>query len=50
MLLGVNYWMKNLADYADPNIKIVLVGNKADMQDKRVIFSKFINHLCNYYR
>ena len=35
--LGVNYWMKNLADYADPNIKIVLVGNKSDIQDKRVI-------------
>jgi len=34
---SVNYWMKNLSDYADQNIKIILVGNKQDMQDKRIV-------------
>ena len=36
LYLGVHYWMKNLADHADPNIKIILVGNKCDIADKRV--------------
>jgi len=28
--------MKNLADHASPDIKIVLVGNKFDLEEKRV--------------
>jgi len=35
-LIGINYWMKNLGDNADPNIKVILVGNKFDLADKRV--------------
>ncbi len=39
--IGVHYWMKNLADHADPNIKIILVGNKCDLAEKRV--SRLVN-------
>ena len=44
--------MKSLADYVDPNVKIVLVGNKSDMQDRRVnYFFRFLSFIgINYYK
>jgi len=29
--------MENLSNYADPNIKVILIGNKSDIAAKRVV-------------
>lgn len=34
---NVNYWMKNLKEHGDPNTTTILVGNKIDLHEKRVI-------------
>jgi len=34
---SVDFWMKNLADHASEDIKIILVGNKIDLDEKRVV-------------
>ena len=33
-----NYYNKKLKEYSDKIIKIILLGNKTDLEDKRVIF------------
>eukprot|EP01016_Furgasonia_blochmanni_P057196 TRINITY_DN988_c0_g1_i1.p2 TRINITY_DN988_c0_g1~~TRINITY_DN988_c0_g1_i1.p2 ORF type:complete len:286 (-),score=50.37 TRINITY_DN988_c0_g1_i1:238-1095(-) len=32
---SVSYWIKNLQDYGDPNIITILVGNKADLVERK---------------
>ena len=34
---NVERWLKELRDHADSNIVIMLVGNKSDMEDKKVV-------------
>ena len=34
---NVALWLKKLKDFADPNIVILLVGNKTDLKDKREV-------------
>ena len=33
----MEWWLKELQDHADPNIVIMLVGNKCDLQDLRAV-------------
>ena len=34
---NINMWIKDLKQFSNPNIKIILIGNKNDLNDKRVI-------------
>ena len=34
---GAGRWLKQLRDYADPNIVIMLVGNKSDLDHLRAV-------------
>ena len=34
---NVDSWIKDLKQYSNPNIKIILIGNKNDLNDKRQI-------------
>ena len=34
--LNVANWIRNVEQYASPNVSKILVGNKCDMEDKRV--------------
>lgn len=38
LFLDINYWMKNLKEHGDPNTTTILVGNKTDLTEKRVIY------------
>lgn len=33
----LDYWIKEIKNNSSPNIKIILIGNKVDLEDKRVI-------------
>ena len=35
--LDIEYWMRNIEANADQNVNKVLVGNKCDAEDKRVV-------------
>ena len=34
---SVDTWIKQLKTYANPDVKVFLIGNKSDLEDKRVI-------------
>jgi Ras-related protein Rab-8A len=34
--LNIANWIRNVEQYASPNVNKILVGNKCDMEDKRV--------------
>lgn len=34
---SINHWYKDLTQLAEPNVKIVLVGNKTDLSEERVV-------------
>lgn len=36
---NLNHWYKELKQLADPNVRIVLVGNKSDLHEKEVEIS-----------
>ncbi|OMJ77900.1 hypothetical protein SteCoe_22422 [Stentor coeruleus] len=36
----VEYWTKQIKEYAASNIKVMLIGNKIDMEDKRKVIRK----------
>jgi len=46
---SINYWMKNLKDNADSNIKVILVGNKFDLADKRAVTKEEGDNLAESY-
>lgn len=47
---SINYWMKNLYENADQNIKVILVGNKHDLADKRVITKESGEELASKFK
>lgn len=34
---NVKFWLKELRTYSNPDIQIFLIGNKCDLEDKRVV-------------
>lgn len=46
---SINYWMKNLKDNADSNIKVILIGNKFDLADKRAVSKEEGDNLAESY-
>lgn len=47
---SINYWMKNLYENADQHIKVILVGNKYDLADKRVITKEAGEELASNFK
>lgn len=49
---NINKWMAELRDHADPNIAIMLIGNKSDLKHMRQVSfeqgSKFAEQYCKY--
>ena len=33
----VEQWIEDVGTYADPKVKIILVGNKCDLKEKQVV-------------
>jgi len=46
---SINYWMKNLKDNADSNIRVILIGNKFDLADKRAVTKEEGDKLADSY-
>ena len=44
-----NYYVKEIKDLCRENIKVILVGNKTDLKDKRIISSEDGTNLANKY-
>ncbi len=47
---NVALWLKKLKDFADPNIVILLVGNKTDLKDKREVRFEDASQYANQHR
>ena len=45
----IDLWLKDLKANACPDIKIFLIGNKADLEDKRVIMKETTENFKNDY-
>ena len=45
----VDLWLKDLKSNSSPDIKIFLIGNKADLEDKRVISKEQAENFKNEY-
>ena len=45
----IDLWLKDLKANACPDIKIFLIGNKADLEDKRVIMKETAENFKNDY-
>ena len=46
---NINTWLNELKIKGNPDIVIFLVGNKADLEDKRVVSKDMANDLCDNY-
>ena len=46
---NVDSWIKDLKQYSNPNIKIILIGNKNDLNDKRLIEFEKGNQIAKDY-
>ena len=45
----IDLWLKDLKANACPDIKIFLIGNKADLEDKRVVMKETAENFKNEY-
>ena len=45
----IDLWLKDLKANACPDIKIFLIGNKADLEEKRVVMKETAENLKNEY-
>jgi Ras-related protein Rab-1A len=45
----INYWMKQVDQLASPDVCRLLVGNKCDLTDKRVVSTEEGQSLANHY-
>ena len=45
----MDLWLKDLKSNSNPDIKIFLIGNKADLEDKRVVDKKVAEDFKNDY-
>ena len=45
----VDLWLKDLKSNSNPDIKIFLIGNKADLEDKREVDKKVAENFKNDY-
>ena len=43
----INIWYKELKDNANPGIKIILVGNKCDLEEVRVVKQKDVDKIMD---
>ena len=46
---NIESWLNELKTKGNPDIVIFLVGNKADLEDKRIISKDMANDLCDNY-
>ena len=51
----IKSWIKNIEEFADPNVEIIILGNKSDLNDQRevIIFVKracFLNNFTQIWR
>ena len=46
---GVSYWMKEIKTICDPEAIVILVGNKCDLENKRVISTEEGKDLALHY-
>ena len=47
--LNIRNWMRNIEQHASENVKKVLIGNKCDCNDERVISTQRAQDLANEY-
>jgi len=45
----INLWYKELKDNANPDIKIILVGNKSDLQDKKAVDDEDVKKIMDEF-
>eukprot|EP00484_Ammonia_sp_Unknown_P007929 CAMPEP_0197055150 /NCGR_PEP_ID=MMETSP1384-20130603/58115_1 /TAXON_ID=29189 /ORGANISM="Ammonia sp." /LENGTH=206 /DNA_ID=CAMNT_0042488621 /DNA_START=52 /DNA_END=672 /DNA_ORIENTATION=+ len=48
--LNIRNWMRNIEQHATPNVKKLLIGNKCDNADERVISQQRAQDLANEYQ
>merc|ERR1712154_145981 len=47
--LNIRNWMRNIEQHATQNVKKILIGNKCDCNDERVISTSRAQELANEY-
>ena len=46
----IDFWRDEIANYADPDVLVMLVGNKVDLQDKRVVLKDDATSYVNKHK
>lgn len=44
---NIENWLNKIKTKGNPDVKIFLIGNKADLEDKRVVTKEMVNGLCD---
>jgi Ras-related protein Rab-1A len=46
---NISYWLKEIEKYANPNMNIVLIGNKLDLANKRMVSYSTLKSFAERY-